>query len=148
MQVASTVRAMPSQASVGRFADAADLVARLMLALIFVFSGADKLFLHTAANVQYMQAVGLPFAGLLVYPAGLVEFAGGILLAVGYQARFAAAALALFTVAATLLFHNFWAAPADQAVLQTIMFLKNVAMFGGLLLVVVHGSGRLALNRG
>ena len=124
-----------------------ELIARIALALIFVFSGADKLFIHTAGNVQYMQAVGLPLAGFLVYPTGLVELAGGILLAVGYQARIAAALLAAFTVAATLLFHNFWAAPADQAVLQMIMFMKNVAMFGGLLLVVVHGAGRLALNR-
>ena len=129
-----------------RAADVADLVARIALALLFVFSGADKLFLHTANNVQYMQAVGLPLAGALVYPTGLVELGGAILLAIGYHARLAAAVLALFTVAATLLFHNFWAAPADQAVLQMIMFMKNLAIVGGLLLVVVHGNGRLALN--
>ena len=144
MQIASTIDA---GAPAARLTDAADLVARVTLAVIFVFSGADKLFMHTAANAQYMQAVGLPLAGVLVYPAGLVEFAGGILLAVGYQARLAAAALAAFTVVATLLFHQFWAAaPADQAVLQTIMFLKNVAIFGGLLHVFAHGAGRLKLG--
>ena len=131
-----------------RLGDTAELIGRITLALVFVFSGADKLFFHTAANVAYMQAVGIPLAAALVYPTGLVEFFGGLLLAFGYQARIAAALLAAFTAAATLLFHNFWAAPADQAVLQMIMFLKNLAMFGGLLLVVVHGSGRLALNRG
>ena len=146
MELTST--AASTSAPTARAADVTELVARITLALIFVFSGADKLFFHTAANVAYMQAVGLALAGLLVYPTGLVEFAGGILLAVGYQARLAAAALALFTVAATLLFHNFWAAPADQAVLQMIMFLKNMAMSGGLLLVIVHGAGRLALKRG
>jgi len=143
VQIASTIDA---GAPAARLTDAADLVARVTLAVIFVFSGADKLFMHTAANAQYMQAVGLPLAGVLVYPAGLVEFAGGILLAVGYQARLAAAALAAFTVVATLLFHQFWAAPADQAVLQTIMFLKNVAIFGGLLHVFAHGAGRLKLG--
>ena len=131
-----------------RTADTTELIARMTLALIFIMSGADKLLLHTASNVQYMQAVGLPLAGFLVYPTGLIELGGGILLAVGYQARLAAAALALFTVAATLLFHNFWAAPADQATLQMIMFMKNLAMVGGLLLVIVHGAGRLALKRG
>ena len=145
MQVASTIGAAPSST---RLADIADLVARVTLALLFVFSGADKLFFHTVANAGYMQAVGIPLAGLLVYLAGLVEFAGGLLLAFGYQARIAAALLAAFTVVATLLFHNFWAAPADQAVLQMIMFMKNLAIFGGLLLVAVHGSGRLSLNRG
>jgi len=143
MQITSTINAATSTT---RLTDVADLVARISLAVIFVFSGADKLFIHTAANAQYMQAVGLPLAGLLVYPAGLVEFGGGILLAVGYQARIAAAALAVFTVAATLLFHQFWVAPADQAVLQTIMFLKNLAMVGGLLHVVAYGHGRLAVG--
>ena len=145
MELTSTVATASAPT---RTADTTELIARITLALIFVFSGADKLFFHTAASVAYMQAVGLPLAGWLVYPTGLIEFGGGILLAIGYRAKLAAAALALFTVAATLLFHNFWAAPADQAVLQTIMFLKNVAMLGGLLLVIVHGAGRLALKRG
>jgi len=52
----------------------------------------------------------------------------------------------VFTVAATLVFHQFWVAPADQAVLQTIMFLKNVAIFGGLLHVFAHGASRLKLG--
>jgi len=143
MQIASTINAGASSAKV---TDTADLVARITLAVIFVFSGADKLYFHTAGNVEYMHAVGLPLATLLVYPVGLVEFAGGLLLAVGYQARIAAALLAAFTVAATLLFHQFWVAPADQAVLQTVMFLKNVAIFGGLVHVFAHGSGRLKLG--
>ena len=140
MENATTIAA---RTTTPRLGDTAELIGRITLALIFVFSGADKLFFHTAANVGFMQSVGIPLAGLLVYPAGLVEFAGGILLAVGYQARIAAALLAAFTVVATLLFHNFWAAPADQAVLQMIMFLKNLAMVGGLLLVIAHGAGRL-----
>src|SRR5258706_9473436 len=101
MQITSTMNAATSTA---RLTDVADLVARISLAVIFVFSGADKLFIHPAANVQYMQAVGLPLSGLLVYPAGLAEFGGGILLAVGYQTRIPAPALAGFTRAATLLF--------------------------------------------
>src|SRR5258706_15214136 len=141
MQITSTMNAATSTA---RLTDVADLVARISLAVIFVFSGADKLFIHPAANVQYMQAVGLPLAGLLVYPAGLVEFGGGILLAVGYQTRIAAAALPVFTVAANPLFHQFWVAPAGQALLPTILFLKNLAMVGGLLHVVAYGHGRLA----
>jgi putative oxidoreductase len=143
MQVASTLSA---PASASRLSDTADLVARVALALIFIFSGADKLFFHTAGNVEYMQAVGLPLSSLLVYPVGLVELGAGLLLAFGYRAKIAAALLAAFTAVATLLFHAFWAAPADQAVLQTIMFMKNLAILGGLLLVVVHGSGRLSLG--
>jgi len=144
MQVASTINAATPAS---RFGDTADLVARITLALLFVFSGADKLFLHTAGAVEYMRVVGLPLPGFLVYPVGLVELVGGLLLAFGYRAKIAAGVLAAFTVVATLFFHAFWASPADQAVLQTIMFMKNLAIFGGLLLVVIHGSGRWSLDR-
>jgi putative oxidoreductase len=144
MQITATVNAgVPA----GRLTDVVDLLARVALAFIFVWSGADKLFLHTAGTAQYMQAQGVPLSGLLVYAAGLVELGGGILLAVGYRAKIAAALLAAFTVVATLVFHAFWAAPAEQALVQTVMFFKNVAMFGGLLHVVAHGTGRLALAR-
>ena len=69
----------------------------------------------------------------LVYPAGLTEFACGLLLVLGYQARAAALVLTLFTLLVTPIFHNFWAVPADQTRDATLHFMKNVAIFGGLL---------------
>ena len=147
MQSASTVEPLAGVAA-GRWTDIADLAGRIALAAIFVMSGVDKLFAHTTETVQMMAAYGVPLAGLLVYPAGIVELAGGLALAAGYQARLAALLLALFTAGITPVFHAFWAAPADQAVLQMIMFMKNLALFGGLLHVVAHGTGRFALQRG
>jgi len=85
--------------------------------------------------------------GILIYPAGIVELAGGLALATGYRARFAALLLALFTVAVTPIFHAFWAVPADQALVQMLFFTKNLAVFGGLLHVVARGTGRFALQR-
>lgn len=131
-----------------RLADYVDLAARATLAAVFIWSGFDKLFLHTEGNVGYIQAYHLPFAGALVYLAGLLELGGGLLLLAGYKARIAALALALFTVVASVIFHNFWAVPADQALNQTIHFMKNVAILGGLLSVIAHGTGNLSLEKG
>ena len=128
-------------------ADGADLLARITLAAIFIWSGLDKLVLHTAGNVGYMQAYHVPFASILVWPAGLFELGGGLLILAGWQARTAALVLALFTGFVALIFHNFWAVPADQALNQTIHFMKNAAIFGGLLHVFAHGSGRLSIDR-
>jgi putative oxidoreductase len=62
------------------------------------------------------------------------------------SARWAAAAMFVFTAAAALIFHNFWAVPADQAQNQMIHFMKNISILGGLLYVVVHGSGPLSVD--
>jgi putative oxidoreductase len=146
MQSVSTVQTAAGVA-VGRWSDVAELAGRIALAAIFIMSGADKLFAHTAQTVQMMEAYRVPLAGLLVYPAGIVELAGGLALAVGFRARQAALLLALFTVAVTPIFHGFWALPADQAVLQMIEFMKNLALFGGLLHVAARGIGHFALQR-
>ena len=146
MQSVSTVETATGVA-VGRWNDVADLAGRIALAAIFIMSGADKLFAHTAQTVQMMEAYRVPLAGLLVYPAGIVELAGGLALAVGFRARQAALLVALFTAAVTPIFHAFWAVPADQAVPQMIEFMKNLAIFGGLLHVVARGIGRFALQR-
>lgn len=85
---------------------------------------------------------------LLAISAILVELGGGILLIVGRNARLAAAALFIFTAMTALFFHNFWAVPPAEAQNQMINFMKNISMMGGLLLVIVHGSGPFSLNSG
>src|SRR5258708_32068931 len=143
MQSVSTVETAAGVA-VGRWNDVADLAGRIALAAIFIMSGADKLFAHTAQTVQMMEAYRVPLAGLLVYAAGIVELVGGLAPAVGFRAKQAALLLALFTVAVTPIFHAFWALPADHAVLQMIEFMENLAIFGGLLHVIAPGTGRIS----
>ena len=126
--------------------DWVSLVGRLLLAALFLWSGYGKL-VSMDGNVAYMQAVGLPAAGLLIWVALLVELLGGAMLLTGWKARWAAVVLAIFTVVATFVFHAYWNAPADQALNQQIHFMKNIAIIGGLLVVVAHGSGRYALGR-
>jgi putative oxidoreductase len=122
------------------------LVGRVGLAALFLWSGYGKLA-YMDGNIAYMQSVGLPAAGLLIWAALLVELVGGALLATGWKARWAAAVLAVFTIVATFLFHAYWNAPADQALNQQIHFMKNIAIVGALLGVVAHGAGRFALGR-
>jgi len=126
--------------------DWALLLARIGLAALFLWSGYGKL-VHMDGNIAYMQAYGMPLAQLLIWPALIVELAAGSMLLLGWKARWAALALALFTIPATFIFHAYWNVPADQALNQQIHFIKNVAIIGGLLSVFAHGAGRLALGR-
>lgn len=124
----------------------ADVIGRIGLALIFLSSGYGK-FAHAASTVAYMQAYGMPAADILIWPAALLEVAGGAMLVLGWKVRWAALALAVYTVAAALVFHAYWSVPADQVMNQQIHFMKNLAIAGGLLLLFAHGSGRYALDK-
>lgn len=122
------------------------LVGRILIALIFVMSGAGKIP-GFEGTVGYIASKGLPFPELAAIAAIIVELGGGIALILGFKARWAAAAMLLFTVSAAVIFHNFWSVPADQAQNQMIHFMKNISMAGGLLMVVVHGSGAFSVDR-
>jgi len=124
----------------------AELLGRLALAAIFLWSGYGKL-VGMEGNVGYMKAYGMPAAELLIWPALVIELAGGAMLALGWKARWAALALALFTLVSALIFHAYWSVPADQVQNQQIHFMKNIALVGGLLLVFARGSGRYAIER-
>lgn len=122
------------------------LAGRILIALIFILSGFSKIG-GFDGTVGYIASKGLPLPQIAAIGAIIVELGGGILLALGWKARWAAAAMLLFTALAAFLFHNFWAMPPDQAQNQMIHFMKNISMMGGLLYVVIHGSGALSLGR-
>ena len=123
------------------------LIGRLLIAVIFVLSGFNKIG-GFEGTVGYIASKGLPLPQLGAILAILVELGGGILLIVGWKTRWAAAVMMLFTVVAAVIFHNYWAAPPEMAQNQMIHFLKNISMAGGLLYVVVFGSGALAMDAG
>jgi putative oxidoreductase len=114
--------------------------------LLFLWSGYGKLA-HVAPTVAFIQAYGLPAADLLIWPVILLELAGGAMLGFGWKARWAALALALYTVVAGLIFHAYWSVPAAEAMNQQIHFMKNLAIAGGLLAMFAHGSGRYGLDK-
>lgn len=121
------------------------LIARVLLALMFVLAGFGK-FTGLEGTAGWIASKGLPVPTLLTIGAGVVELIGGLLLIVGWKARWAALALAAFTVLASLLFHNFWTLPADKQMMDQLMFLKNMAVTGGLLFVFAYGAGQLSLD--
>jgi putative oxidoreductase len=121
------------------------LVARILLALMFVLAGFGKLA-GLERTAGYIASNGLPLPMVLAVATGVLELVAGVLLIIGWQARWAALALAAFTVVASVLFHNFWAMPAEQQMMQQLMFMKNLAVTGGLLLVFGFGAGSLSLD--
>ena len=121
------------------------LIARVLLAAMFVLAGLSK-FGSLEGTAGYIASGGLPFASLLAPLVALLEVVGGLALIVGFQARWAALALALFTLLATVLFHAYWAMPAEQQFVQQLMFMKNLSVVGGLLLVFVLGAGPLSVD--
>ncbi len=135
-----------TESKLASLSDWADVIGRMGLALLFLWSGYDKVA-HPVRTIAYMQAYGLPAADLLIWPALLLELAGGAMLVLGWKARWVALALAVYTFAATFVFHAYWSVPADQVMNQQIHFMSNLAIAGGLLLVFAHGSGRYALDK-
>ena len=121
------------------------VAARVLLALMFILAGFSK-FTSLEGTAGYIASQGLPLAMLLAIGAATVEVVGGLALALGLQARWAAGALALFTLFATFVFHNFWAMPADQAFVNQLMFMKNLSVIGGLLMVVAFGAGPASID--
>ena len=116
------------------------LVARLMLGQIFVLAGLSKLGEGAYAGTQgYMESMGVP--GMLLPLVILFEIGAGLAIVLGWQARLAAVALAAFSLIAAFIFHfNL----GDQ--IQAILFMKNIAIAGGLLLLSAHGSGAFSLD--
>jgi putative oxidoreductase len=121
------------------------LAGRILLALIFVISGFGKIT-GFEGTVGYIAAKGLPLPQLGAVLAIVVEFGAGILLVIGWQARWAATALFLFLIPTTLIFHNFWAADAAQVQSQTIHFMKNLCIMGGMLYVMAFGAGPFSVD--
>jgi len=120
--------------------DTLAIAGRVMIAAIFILSGASKLA-DPAGTIGYIASAGLPLPQLAFAGAATIELLGGLALVLGYRTRLVALALAIFSILAALSFHS---ALADQN--QFIHFFKNIAMAGGLLQVVAFGGGRFSLD--
>lgn len=116
------------------------LAGRVLLALIFVISGLGKIpaWNQTAG---YMSSRGMPLVPLFLIGAICIEVGGGLSVMLGFRPRIGAAALMVFLLPATLVFHNFWTYPPAEQQVQMAMFLKNLSILGGLLLVAAFGAG-------
>ena len=140
---ATSGRALSAAATINQrsttLESSAELVGRILLASLFLLSGVSKLGAY-GATAAYMSSAGVP--GALLPAVIAVELLGSLAVIVGWKTRVAAALLAGFSLLAAFLFHNNF---ADQ--IQMIMFLKNVAIAGGFLLLVANGAGAISLDR-
>lgn len=121
------------------------LAGRVLLALLFLPAGLMKIG-GFAGTVGYIASVGLPMPALGAVIAIAVEVLGGLALLAGFGTRVAALVLAVFTVAASVIFHAYWAVPADAQMVQQLMFFKNLAVVGGLLVLAAYGAGGWSLD--
>lgn len=122
-----------------------DLIGRVLIALLFVPAGISKIVGFTG-TVGYIESAGLPMPMLAAIVAIFAEVALPLAIVFGFKTRWAALALALFTIATAFGFHQFWAVAADQTSMDKIMFFKNIAIAGGLLILSAH-SGLFSHNQ-
>ena len=115
-----------------------EILGRLLLSAIFLINGIGKIF-NYEGTIQYMENFDVP--GYLIIPAITVEILFPILLIIGYQTRFSALILSLFTLTLAIIFHTDF---SDQ--MQLISFLKNIAISGGFLIIFVRGAGKYSID--
>lgn len=121
------------------------LVGRILIALLFIPAGFGKIS-GFAGTVGYATSVGMPMPTVAVAVGLLIELLGGLALLFGFGTRIAALALAVFTLAASFFFHAYWALPADQQMMQQLLFFRNVAVTGGLLAFAAFGAGAWSVD--
>jgi putative oxidoreductase len=122
-----------------------NLIARLLFVALFLPAGISKLT-GFDGTVGYFNSLGIPATSLAVIATIAIEILGSIALLVGFKTRAAAAVLAVFTLAASIAGHAYWAVSAEQMFVQKLMFFKNLAVVGGLLLLAIQGAGQLSLD--
>ncbi len=121
------------------------LLGRILYVAIFLMAGPKH---FAAQTIAFAASRGVPLASFAVPLSGVLAIAGGLSILLGYKARIGAWLLVLFLVPVTLMMHNFWAiADPMAAQLQQVMFMKNLSMLGGALLIAHFGSGPLSLDQ-
>ena len=125
--------------------NALNLIGRLMFVALFLPAGLSKLF-GFEGTVGYIESVGLPLPAVAAAAALALEILGSLALLIGFQTRFVAGVLAIFTLVATLFFHAFWAVAPEQAFVQQLLFFKNIGVIGGLLVLASSGAGAWSLD--
>jgi len=118
---------------------------RALIALLFIPAGIAKI-LGFMGTMGYIAAMGVPFPSVAAVIAIVVELGLGLLLLAGYQTRWSALVLAVFTLVITFIFHPFWGIPAEMVMSQQQVFFKNIAIVGGLLGIAASGAGAWSLD--
>ncbi len=120
------------------------LLGRFFFALIFLMAGPNH---FASQTIAYAASQGVPLASIAVPLSGVIAILGGLSILLGYRVRIGAMLIALFLVGVTPMLHNFWAVTDPMMhQMQMIMFMKNVSMLGGALLLSQFGAGPWSLD--
>jgi putative oxidoreductase len=120
------------------------LFGRVLFALIFLQTGPN---LFSKQTISYVASQGVPFASVAVPLAGVLALVGGVSVLLGFRAKIGASLITLFLIPVTFLMHRFWTTrDAGTAQMQMIMFMKNLAILGGALLISQFGAGPMSLD--
>lgn len=121
------------------------LVGRVLLSIIFILSGISKIG-GWSKTEHMMSTHHIPAAPAFLAVAVAIEILCGLAILFGFKARWASLLLFFYLIPVSVIMHAFWHGPAVQAQMQQIMFLKNLAIMGGLLLLAAYGPGRYSAD--
>jgi putative oxidoreductase len=120
------------------------LVGRILFSFIFIMTIMGH---FSQQDISFAAAAGVPLASFAVPISGIIALLGGLSIAFGYKAKWGAWLIVLFLVPITIMMHNFWAAPDKMtAQMQMAMFIKNISILGGALMIAYFGTGPLSLD--
>jgi putative oxidoreductase len=145
MNSTTTMNSTAVNSTTDSLQDTLALIGRILIAAFFIPSGFGKL-MNFAGTVGYISSAGVPLPEVCAAIAVAVELGLGLLLLVGWQARWAALGMAIFVLVVTPIFHHYWSVPAAQLAAQKMNFVKNMAILGGLLAFAAFGAGRFSLD--
>ena len=128
------------------YKDGAALIGRIALALIFIASGFDKL-MGFGGTTGYIAAQGVPLPQVAAAIAVVIELGGGLAILAGWMTRWAALALIVFLIVISPIFHNFWSMAGEERMINQIMFMKNLSILGGFLVLYAFGPGRYSIDK-
>lgn len=127
--------------------DLTDLIGRIFLSAIFLFEAVDSTLFFDKTKITMTQ-YGLNWnQDMLLYCAIFLLLVGGLMVLLGYRSTLGAIMLLMYWIPVTFMVHDFWMYPKDQVRIQSILFMKDIAIIGGLLMLVGKGSGRYSIKR-
>ena len=127
------------------YQSALNLIGRILIVALFLPAGLSKLA-GFEGTLGYFASLGIPAPTFALVGTIVIEIVGSIALLVGYKTRLVAIILAIFTLLAAVTGHPFWAAPADAAFIAQLLFFKNIAVMGGLLVLASAGAGGFSVD--
>jgi len=127
------------------YQNALNLLGRLLIVALFIPAGLGKIA-GFEGTLGYFASLGIPAPTFALAATIVIEVLGGIALLIGFQTRLVAGIMAIFTLVAAVTGHAYWAAPVDQAFIAQLLFFKNIAVMGGLLVLASAGAGGFSVD--